>query len=338
MTSDDLKELVERIGISKAFVQRMLEPQIWDGNNCCVITGENGSPKKFCRSLTVSRALLFWLETEINASFLALFYRGKCGWADRSQTVFVADFLTNTITYLIIDCSRDALSRLICNNSHASHVVKRPFALDTLLLDVCLKAWQDVLSGYRSCLLSYEYPSPQEVKIKSKHDLRLATSRLHNLCSDLHRLSEHLADFEERARFLRNAYQKYVEAVRTHNENGGGPTWPLHEGASSSADDALVYLISGADTCRRWAANYQNRAHLYENLLYHTAAQADNDVNIEIARLTSAISQKTRRDSKALIALSVLAMAFLPSNFVAVRQFSHSGNISLTMDLSKFSA
>ena len=34
VTSDDLKELVERIGISKAFVQRMLEPQIWDGNNC----------------------------------------------------------------------------------------------------------------------------------------------------------------------------------------------------------------------------------------------------------------------------------------------------------------
>jgi len=59
VTSDDLKELVERIGISKAFVQRMLEPQIWDGNNCCVITGENGNPKKFCKSLTVSHAPLF---------------------------------------------------------------------------------------------------------------------------------------------------------------------------------------------------------------------------------------------------------------------------------------
>jgi len=274
--------------------------------------------------------------------FPALFYRGECGWDDRSQTVFVADFLTNTATYLIVDCSPGALSRLIGNNSHAPHVVERPFALDALLLDVCLKAWQDVLNRYRACLLSYEYPSPRELKIKTKHDLRLATSQLHNLCSDLHRLSEHLADFEERARFLRNAYQKFVEAVRTHNESGGESTWPLHEEASSSADDALTYLISGADTCRRWAANYQNRAHLYENLLYHTAAQADNDVNIEIARLTSAISQKTRRDSKALIALSVLAMAFLPSNFVAVRQFSHPENttntIPLMMDPSKFSA
>jgi len=269
--------------------------------------------------------------------FLALFYRGECGWDDRSQTIFVADFLTNTATYLIVDCSRDAFSRLISDNSHAPHV-ERPFALDALLLDVCLKAWQDVLNRYRACLLSYEYPNPRELKIKTKHDLRLATSQLHNLCSDLHRLSEHLADLEERARFLRNAYQKYVEAVRTHNEKGGGSTWPLHEEASSSADDALMYLISGADTCRRWATNYQNRAHLYENLLYHTAAQADNDVNIEIARLTSAISQKTRRDSKALIALSVLAMAFLPSNCVAVCQFPHPGNIQLMMDLSKFSA
>jgi hypothetical protein len=59
VTSDDLKELVERIGISKAFVKGLLEPQIWDGNNCCVITGENDSPKKFCKSLTVSYALLF---------------------------------------------------------------------------------------------------------------------------------------------------------------------------------------------------------------------------------------------------------------------------------------
>src|SRR5271156_6097349 len=33
VTSDDFRELVERIGISKAFVQRALEPQIWDGNN-----------------------------------------------------------------------------------------------------------------------------------------------------------------------------------------------------------------------------------------------------------------------------------------------------------------
>ena len=199
-----------------------------------------------------------------------------------------------------------------------------------------MKAWQDILNSYRACLLSYEYPSPQEVKIKTKHDLRVATNQLHNLCSDLHRLSEHLADFEDRARFLRNAYQRYVEAVRTHNENSGGSRWLLHEEVSSSADDALAYLISGADTCRRWAANYQNRANLYENLLYHTAAQVDNNVNIEIARLTSAISQKTWRDSKALIALSVLAMAFLPSNCVAVRQFPHSGNIPLMMDLSKF--
>lgn len=186
---------------------------------------------------------------------------------------------------------------------------------------MCLKAWQDILNRYRACLLSYEYPSPPDVKIKTKQDLRVATNQLHNLCSDLHRLSEHLADFEERARFLRNAYQRYVEAVRRHNENSDGSRWLLHEEVSSSVDDALTYLISGADTCRRWAANYQNRAHLYENLLYHTAAQADNNVNIEIARLTSAISQKTWRDSKTLIALSVLAMAFLPSNFVAVRQF-----------------
>ena len=270
--------------------------------------------------------------------FLAFFYRGECGWNGRSQTAFVADFLTNTATYLLVGCPHDAFSRLTRNNSPVFDVVARPFALDALLLDVCLKAWQDILNRYRACLLSHEYPSPEKVKIKTKHDLRVATNQLHNLCSDLHRLSEHLADFDERARFLRNAYQRYLDAVRRHSENSGTLRWPLRDKASSSADDALTYLISGADSTRRWAANYQNRAHLYENLLYHTAEQVDNNVNIEIARLTGTISQKVRRDNKALILLSVLAMAFLPSNFVAVRQFPPSDNIPLIMDPSKFSA
>jgi hypothetical protein len=86
-----------------------------------------------------------------------------------------------------------------------------------------------------------------------------------------------------------------------------------------------MYLISGAETCQRWVANYQSRAHLYENLLYHTAAQVDNDVNkrnsetnIQIARLTGLISREAQRDSKAMIALTVLAMAFLPGTFVSV--------------------
>ena len=108
----------------------------------------------------------------------------------------------------------------------------------------------------------------------------------------------------------------FLGAVRVHNETSGGVIWQLHE--APSTENALMFLMSGADTCKRWAQNYQNRAHLYENLLYHTAAQADNNVNIMVAKLTSVISREAQRDNKALITLSVLALIFLPGNYIAV--------------------
>ena len=115
-------------------------------------------------------------------------------------------------------------------------------------------------------------------------------------------MSEHLADFEERCRFLRCAYHTYTDAIKENNGHGGRP-WPLD--GSDSIDDSLQHLISGADTCRRWAANYNSRTHLYENMLHHLGAQADGRVNEENARTN--------------IGLSIVAMSFLPGTFVSVR-------------------
>jgi len=80
----------------------------------------------------------------------------------------------------------------------------------------------------------------------------------------------------------------------------------------------MKHLISGVDTCKRWAANYKNRMHLCENMLYHTAAQEDNCMNEENAKTNIRITKLTKGDDKSLIALSVLAMLFLPGTFVAV--------------------
>jgi hypothetical protein len=74
----------------------------------------------------------------------------------------------------------------------------------------------------------------------------------------------------------------------------------------------VKHLISGVNTCKRWAVNYKNRTHLYENILYHTAAQADNRMNGENAKTSIRITKLTKDDNKSFIALSVLAMLFLP--------------------------
>lgn len=82
----------------------------------------------------------------------------------------------------------------------------------------------------------------------------------------------------------------------------------------------MKHLISGVDTCKMWAANYKNWTHLYENMLYHTAAQEENRVSGENAKTNIRIAKLTKDDNKSLIAVSVLAMLFLRGTFVAVRE------------------
>jgi len=112
---------------------------------------------------------------------------------------------------------------------------------------------------------------------------------------------EHIADFEERCRFLRCAYHTYTDAIKENNENLD-KKWTLDD--ANSVDDSLLHLISGADTCRRWALNYNARTHHYEMMLFHLAEQADGQVN--------------ERNMQTNLGLSVMAMVFLPGTFVAV--------------------
>ena len=113
---------------------------------------------------------------------------------------------------------------------------------------------------------------------------------------------EHLADFEERCKFLRRAYFTYTDAIRENNRYLEQP-WKLDD--SNSVEDSLLHLISGADTCRRWALNYNERTGRYEMTLFHLAEQADGKVN--------------EGNAQTNIGLSVMAMVFLPGTFVAVR-------------------
>ncbi|KAH0538327.1 hypothetical protein FGG08_005062 [Glutinoglossum americanum] len=241
-----------------------------------------------------------------------MFYRGNCWWRDRTQTYFTCDFEQNTATYLVVNCSGTVMGRIM-----DGEVTKRPFALDALLADECLKAWQDAISHYRGRLIDCEY---RDIDTDNKEALATKTVELHSLSSNLHRVTEHLADFEERMNFLRDALRTYRLAIEQNQ-----PKWRMENmGRGADVDESLRFLIDGAKMGRRWAVDYLQRARLRINLMFHLCSQNDNKVSaaltstsIEITRLTSAISEEAQRDNSAMITLSIMAMLFLPGTFVA---------------------
>jgi hypothetical protein len=126
---------------------------------------------------------------------------------------------------------------------------------------------------------------------------------------------EHLAGLGERGKFLKDTYRGYVDAIRENNKYKD-KKWPLDK--PYRVEDSVKHLISGVDTCKRWAANYKKRTHLYENMLYHTAAQEDSRMSGENAKTNIRITKLIKDDNKFFIALSVLAMLFIPGTFVVV--------------------
>ncbi|KAI9777056.1 MAG: hypothetical protein M1839_009107 [Geoglossum umbratile] len=293
ITSGLMHDICSRFQISKTFVESLFDKQIWSGNGC--FTQRN---------------------TEGRITRLELFYRGNSWWRDRTQVYVLHDFDERSITYLTVNCSETAIKRI-----RERDVVLRPFALDALLADEALKAWQDAINHYRGRLIHYEY---RDVDTDDKHALATATNELHGLTTNLHRVTEHLADFRERMEFLRDALKTYYMVVGQNRER-----WRLGGGGDEGldVDESLKFLIDGAKMGRRWAVNYLARATSLINLMFHHCSQTDNKIfaaltstSVEITRLTSTLGEEAQRDNSAVVTLSVLAMLFLPGTFVAVGQ------------------
>jgi hypothetical protein len=55
------------------------------------------------------------------------------------------------------------------------------------------------------------------------------------------------------------------------------------------------------------------------NLFFSIGSQVDNRTNLQIAELTSKISQEAKRDSSSMITIAAVTMVFLPGTFISVR-------------------
>ncbi|KAF2493022.1 hypothetical protein BU16DRAFT_564315 [Lophium mytilinum] len=312
ISASSFRSIVETFAIPRTFVQGIFKDMIWDGNGCFLSQAQDGHPERF-----------------------DLFYRSECGFHQHPQTAFVADFTANTATYVLIDCPDSAKARIVHSVTQSSpNVLDRPLAVDALLLDECLQAWHDRVSHYREKLLSFESQNPRDdhtAPPSLDSDADSATNTLHKLCTKTHRMFEHLADLEACGQFLHTAHERYSTAICTSNAYRASnsesreeekSTWPLDRPYSVS--DSFTQLVSGIDTCKRWTDNYKSRTTLYENMLWHADVQTNNEINernaavqLRNAEVNLRISRLTKEDSKSMIALSVLAMLFLPGTFVA---------------------
>jgi hypothetical protein len=106
-------------------------------------------------------------------------------------------------------------------------------------------------------------PSPEDsnYRLRMTHETADAINQLHNLRSDIHRMFEHLAGLEERGKFLKYTYRRYVDVIHENNKYKDRK-WPLDK--PYSVEGSVKNLISGVDTCKRWAVNYKNRTHRME--------------------------------------------------------------------------
>ncbi|KAF2807182.1 uncharacterized protein BDZ99DRAFT_522805 [Mytilinidion resinicola] len=311
MSASSFRSIVKTYAIPNTFVERIFKDMIWDGNGCFLSQSPDGHPEKF-----------------------ELFYRSECGFHSHPQTAFVVDFTANTATYILINCPDSAKTRIVHYVTQDSpHVLDRPLGLDALLLDECLKAWEDRVDHYRGKLLSYESQNPKDdhsAPPSLDSDADSATNTLHKLCTKTHRMFEHLADLEACGIFLRTAHERYNTAIQASNAHRKSKSEMGEDSSAWSLDrpysvsDSFAQLLSGIDTCKRWTDNYKSRTSLYENMLWHADVQKNNEINernavvqLQNAAVNLRISRLTKEDSKSMIALSVLAMLFLPGTFVA---------------------
>ncbi|KAF2458319.1 hypothetical protein BDY21DRAFT_342152 [Lineolata rhizophorae] len=271
----------------------MFNAQVWEGNACFTEFGDQDHPTR-----------------------ISIFHRDECGWNERFQITSVVDFSSKQVTYLVIGCPESSLSRIKTGAVESQTVLHSLLGLDTLLLDDCFRQWKQLINRYRAELLDYEYEDPEV-----HGDMRAAKIRLHNLCSDLHRLCAHLGDFIERGDFLVRAYAHVHSCIKAQPGQSRA-SWIRLQHART--DEMIAYLISSAKTCRAWAQDYLGRANTRENIVWHFSAQRNSNINEEnsrinigIASLTRDIAKEAHKDSRAMVALNVLAVAFLPGTFVA---------------------
>lgn len=118
-------------------------------------------------------------------------------------------------------------------------------------------------------------------------------------------IHEDLTDLEDRTQFLIDLWGTYFSAH-------------CRRTFKVSTADSLSFIMNRIYCWKHWISNYQRLTNIRINLFFNLASQADNRINLDIARNSKAMAEETRRDSSSMITMATLTMFFLPATFVCV--------------------
>ncbi|KIJ23608.1 hypothetical protein M422DRAFT_72539 [Sphaerobolus stellatus SS14] len=229
------------------------------------------------------------------------------GFYCRLDVWFHHDLKTRASTYVIVDCPRpirDRISSIATGNNPEK--LLQPLLFDVLLADGVNWSLADRVDKCRDTLVGYEIHGKNPDSSSDIHTL-------HTLCRRWHVLSGNLSNLEERLQYLLKLQSEYYSASKVLHES-------LSRCISESGcgiEDSVIFLLSRTRAWRRWAENYNERTKIQINLVFNLSTQADNKINLEIARLTGSIAVDTQKDSSSMITMAAVTMFFLPGTFVS---------------------
>ncbi|KAF2464693.1 uncharacterized protein BDR25DRAFT_241689 [Lindgomyces ingoldianus] len=231
-------------------------------------------------------------------------YRYQCGWdTGIAYTQFIRT--RHRCRYFCINYPALSMQRLTAYLKQNSALGYRPFFLEALAADECLKEFQRNIGDRRKLLVQHE-----RTKGDKDIDFNTATTALHRLSRDWHTLGQDCQDFYTKLQFLQDAYMKYMRNIQDP-KNG----WKVDK--FSHTDESLEVLKSQCDNFVRWTSVYRDRTNIRINLLFHLANQRESRTSTQIASSSAKIAEQTQRDSSSMITIATVTMFFLPGTFIS---------------------
>ncbi|TFK27529.1 hypothetical protein FA15DRAFT_692491 [Coprinopsis marcescibilis] len=242
------------------------------------------------------------------------FYRFSSGF---NTTQFISnvwsshkevDINMRTSTYIIRNCPLSIKNSITCaafSRDNLATSLLRPMAVDVFISEGASHGYGRELIALRTKLIEHEQNLRQNT-VDICDNIHGAIKKLHVLSQNLHLIIIPLTKLYMPPTSLR------MEANLTS----------LMEPVPMDQHrlDSISYLHSKVRIWKRWTQNYIDRTSILINMLFNFASQWDNQANIRVADYTSKIATVSQRDSSSMIAMTTVAMVFLPGAF---RFYSH---------------
>ncbi|KAF2023595.1 hypothetical protein EK21DRAFT_80526 [Setomelanomma holmii] len=234
---------------------------------------------------------------------LDICYQYRNGW--NSAVSFIHSIVAaKGSVYFCINYPSGTRNRLKTCMETDPDALHRPFFLDTLAADECLKRWQGDIAERRAQLREYELAYDSEHMV-----FNTATRHLHEMSLQWLSLGQDCMDLHVQLGFLQETHTMFANKLSL-NKNG----WMVQ--LRESVHDTFNVLRSQCDICLRWTHVYRARTDNRINLVFHLANQEETNISRKIAVSTARVARETQRDSASMITIAAVTLVFLPGTFI----------------------